>query len=240
LAVGAAISVAMGAGALAAQGPVSATENVEARLVSSVDTVTPGDTILVGLHKIIRPHWHTYWSNPGDAGEPTRITFTAPDGVATSGFIWPMPTAISIQGILTNYGYEGDLLLPLELTVPSDLAVGDTLRLEAHASWLVCEEICIPEDVDLSLSLPVAASSAPDSLWGAELARTVAAAPRPSGFAAGLARIGERVRLTIADPMLVEPIAAGAVRNVEFFPKSGEVIIHAGEQIGRASCRERV
>jgi len=217
--------------AQAAQGPVSTTENVEARLVSSVDTVTPGATILVGLHKIIRPHWHTYWSNPGDAGEPTRITFSSPDGVVASDFFWPTPNAISIQGILTNYGYEGDLLLPLELTVPDGLAVGDTLRLEAHATWLVCEEICIPEEVNLSLALPVADAAVTDTLWGPELDRTVAAAPRPSGFAAGLERLGDHVRLTITDPMLVDPIAAGALRNVEFFPKSGEMITHAAPQL---------
>lgn len=229
------VAAVVGAGvvgsAQAAQGPVSTTENVEARLVSNVDTVTPGATIFVGLHKIIRPHWHTYWSNPGDAGEPTRITFSSPDGVVAGEFIWPTPNAISIQGILTNYGYEGDLLLPLELTVPDGLAAGDTLRLEAHATWLVCEEICIPEEVNLSLALPVAGAAVTDTLWGPELDRTVAAAPRPSGFAAGLERLGDHVRLTIADPLLVDPIAAGALRNVEFFPKSGEMIIHAAVQI---------
>ncbi len=115
----------------AAEGPVVATDNVEARLVAEVDAVTPGSTVLVGLHKIIRPHWHTYWLNPGDAGEPTQLDFTAPAGVEAGGFIWPVPNRIPVGDILLNYGYEGELLLPLELTVPADARPGETVSLEA-------------------------------------------------------------------------------------------------------------
>ncbi len=224
-------SVLLAGAASAAEGPVAATDNVEARLVAEVDAAAPGSTVLVGLHKIIRPGWHTYWRNPGDAGEPTALTFTAPEDVAASGFVWPLPKSIDVGGVLTNYGYEGELLLPLELTVPSDARPGDTLALEAAAYWLVCEEICIPEEVDLALDLPIAATAEPDPRWGAELHDAVAAAPVRLGFEAGIERAGERVRLTVAHSILREAIAARALRNVELFPFDGDVIVPAAEQV---------
>nr|NIR58892.1 hypothetical protein [Gammaproteobacteria bacterium] len=48
-------SVLLAGAASAAEGPVAATDNVEARLVAEVDAAAPGSTVLVGLHKIIRP-----------------------------------------------------------------------------------------------------------------------------------------------------------------------------------------
>jgi thiol:disulfide interchange protein DsbD len=217
----------------AAEGPVAATDNVEARLVSEVDAAAPGSTVLVGLHKIIRPHWHTYWRNPGDAGEPTQLTFTAPEGVEASGFIWPLPSAIPVGGVLLNYGYEGELLLPLELTVPADARPGETLALTADAYWLVCEAICIPEEATLTLDLPIAAAAVPDARWGGTLEETVAAAPVALGFEAAIEPAGDKVRLTVADPLLTDAIAAGAIRDVRFFPFAGDVIVPAAEQVAR-------
>ena len=234
LCAAAALAGAAWAGAAGAvEGPSIATDNVEARLVAEVNAAEPGSTILVGLHKIIRPHWHTYWRNAGDAGEPTQITFNGPDDFAASEFIWPLPSMIDVGGVLTNYGYENEVLLPLELTVPADARPGETLTLDAYATWLVCEDICIPEDATLTLDLPIAAEAEPDSRWGRTLEADVAEAPRDLGFAAGLARVGETVQLTVADTALESAIAEGAIRNVEFYPFSGEMIVHAADQTTR-------
>jgi thiol:disulfide interchange protein DsbD len=233
LAAAAGIAVA----AAAVEGPVAATENVEARLVAEVEAAAPGSTILVGLHKIIRPHWHTYWRNPGDAGEPTTLTFTAPEGVRASDFIWPLPTSIRVADVLLNYGYEGELLLPAEITVPADAQPGDTLALQGRATWLVCELVCIPEEVSLSLDLPIADAAVEDRAWGATLQDMVAAAPRPLGFEARLERAGEKVRLTVADPILAAAVAGGAIRDVEFFPFDRDVVVPAAEQVVRYAER---
>jgi thiol:disulfide interchange protein DsbD len=227
----AAAGIAGAAGAV--EGPVTATENVEARLVAEVDAVAPGSTVLVGLHKIIRPHWHTYWLNPGDAGEPTRVMITAPEGVEAGEIIWPLPQMIPVLNVFMNYGYEGELLLPFEVTVPADARPGDTLAVEATAYWLVCEDICIPEEAALRLDLPIAEASAEDPLWGAPLQEAVAAAPRPLGFDARLERVGDKVRLTVADPILADAIAAGAIRDVEFFPFERDAVVPAAEQLVR-------
>ena len=219
-----------GAGAHASEGPIARTENVSARLISERAAITPGETIHVALWKDIRDNWHTYWRNPGDAGEATVIDWELPDGFSAGEIVWPAPKTIQLAGVLTNYGYEGELILPVAITAPSDLAAGEDVTLHARATWLVCEEICIPEQVDLELTLPVADGPAALGTQGEEVARTVRDAPRPEGFDAGLERVGESVRLTVASESLRDAIASESLRAVHFFPFSGAAIDHNAPQ----------
>src|ERR1700749_149015 len=52
---------------------------VAARLVAEAEAA-PGGTLWVALEEQIKPQWHTYWINPGDAGDPTSIEWTVPAG----------------------------------------------------------------------------------------------------------------------------------------------------------------
>ena len=52
----------------ASSGPVN-TGHLTAELVSSAQGIAPGQTIHVALRQQIQKGWHTYWRNPGDAGE---------------------------------------------------------------------------------------------------------------------------------------------------------------------------
>src|SRR5438309_10314753 len=90
-----------------AQSSVVKTDNVRAELISDVAEVKAGEPFWVGLRQTIRPHWHTYWKNPGDSGLPTEITWTLPAGVAAAPIVWPAPTMIDLSGGL-NYGPGGD------------------------------------------------------------------------------------------------------------------------------------
>src|SRR4029078_6340306 len=67
------------------------TDNVSARLVSERIALVPGETAWLALHLTIRPGWHTYWLNPGDAGEKTEIAWTLPPGFAAGPTQWPAP-----------------------------------------------------------------------------------------------------------------------------------------------------
>ena len=55
---------------------IAKTEHVTARLVTEARSVEAGSTITVGIHQTIKPKWHTYWGNPGDAGVATTIAWT--------------------------------------------------------------------------------------------------------------------------------------------------------------------
>ena len=126
--------LALGGPALAATtGPVS-TPHVRAELVASADAVRPGDSILVGVHKKIIPHWHTYWKNPGDSGQATSIEWALPAGAKAGDIQWPMPSRFRI-GPLVNYGYENDVTLLTEIAVPEGVAAGSTFTIRATVDW---------------------------------------------------------------------------------------------------------
>ena len=134
--------------------PAAAQEapKVHARLVAEDTAIAPGGTITVALEEKIAPGWHTYWKNPGDAGAPTDIQWTLPHGWKAGAIQWPRPKRLPV-GPLMDYGYEGTPWLLTTLTAPAD-AKGP-VTISAHASWLVCQQICMPEDATLTLSLPV-------------------------------------------------------------------------------------
>lgn len=160
----------------------AATPQVQAQLVASVSAVVPGGDIYLGVNQQIIPHWHTYWVNPGDSGNATTISWTLPDGATASDIIWPAPGRFSM-GPITNYAYENSVTLLAKISVPASLTPGDTFIAKADVEWLVCAEECIPQQVQLALSLPVVASDAESgtgSPWIEEaLARVPVASPWP-------------------------------------------------------------
>jgi len=122
--------------------------HIQVELLAESNEARPGTDLRVGLRLLPDPGWHTYWKNPGDSGLATSIEWTLPEGVTASEIAWPYPDAIPFAHLI-NYGYDGEHLLPVTLSIPDDLALDQPLRLEARADWLVCEEICIPGDADL-------------------------------------------------------------------------------------------
>ena len=202
-------------------------DHAEAELVAAADAVVPGQPLSVGL--IIRhdPHWHTYWRIPGDSGLPTTIDWQLPAGFAAGPIEWPVPKRMPI-GPLMNFGYEGELLLPVQVSVPSDVAVGQTVQLKARADWLICKEVCIPGGADLQLALPVKAAASPSRL-APLFASTRAQVPQPASLQAASATIdGGRIRLLFKPP--------APVRQLEFFPLEEARIEPAAVQTQRAEA----
>jgi thiol:disulfide interchange protein DsbD len=153
---------------------VVTTEQVRAELVAHApDGIAAGKPLWLGLQIEHQPHWHTYWKNPGDSGLPTTLTWQLPAGVSASDIDWPTPMKLPV-GPLMNYGYEGKLLLPVPATV-SPAFNGNSLDVKLNAQWLVCKDICIPQQGEFALSIPVQASTA---MHGAAFAAARAAVPQ--------------------------------------------------------------
>jgi thiol:disulfide interchange protein/DsbC/DsbD-like thiol-disulfide interchange protein len=190
-------------------------DTVEAELVADRVSVRAGGSIDLGLRLKHEPHWHTYWRNPGDSGLPTQVAVSGPEGLRTDAIRWPAPQRMWI-GPLANYGYEGEIVLPFAVTMPDTLA-GPTVRLEAHAQWLVCKDVCIPGEARLAIELPVTASGAPEAARSAHAALFDAVAPRipdPSNpLPARLHREGGTLSLVFA-----APAGTDAIARAEFFP----------------------
>src|SRR5262249_30656083 len=109
----------------------------------------------------------------------------------------------------------------VEITAPRDLPVGRDVTLNADVSWLVCsDQICIPEQGTLSLTLHAAARGNDDPAGAPRIA--VARATLPQIFT-GEARItgGNPATLSIA-------IAdAASMRAPEFFAYDASATDHA-------------
>ena len=144
--------------AFALSGSAVATDNVKARLVSEVDGVGPGQVFWVALELNIRDGWHTYWRNPGDSGEPTKLAWQLPPGFTAGDIVWTTPHRFEIAP-LVNYGYAKHAVHLVQITAPKDLKAGAPATLAAKASWLVCSDVCIPEGADLQLTMPAGAQA---------------------------------------------------------------------------------
>src|SRR5260370_15941546 len=143
-------------GVFALSGNTVATENVKARLVSEVTAIGPGQSFWVALELDIREGWHTYWRNPGDSGEPTKLAWQLPPGFTAGDIVWTTPHRFEIAP-LVNYGYAKHAVHLVQITAPKDLKAGPPVSPPAKASWLVCSDVCIPEDANLQLTLPASA-----------------------------------------------------------------------------------
>ena len=202
------------------------TDNVEARLVAETPNAVPGGTISVALRLNIREHWHTYWFYAGDSGEATTVEWTLPDGVTAGPLQFPYPHRIEVPP-LVNFGYEGTVLHLTDLQIPASAKPGDTIALKADAVWLVCAEVCIPEEGVLTLDLPVAADAGTaDAATAAEFAAARAAMPTPSPWPATASVDGKTLTLRLDAPQLAEAGLASAV----LFPQSGGYIKNAAPQ----------
>ncbi|MES2033163.1 MAG: protein-disulfide reductase DsbD domain-containing protein [Pseudomonadota bacterium] len=201
------------------------TGHLEAELVSQETAAIPGGTVYVALRQKIDKGWHTYWRNPGDSGEPTKIKWTLPAGWTAGDIVWPTPHRMPI-GPLLNYGYTDEVLLPSPIAVPATAKPGETVTIKADVVFLVCEEICVPEEATLTLALPVAAEARHDPSWGEKIARTLAEAPKPAGLTAAFQPTGETVKLAVTGA----PLTGADFADAYFFPFDGTVIDHAKPQ----------
>jgi thiol:disulfide interchange protein DsbD len=212
--------------ALPARAQIDEAPKVHARLVAESREIAPAGTLSVALEEIIRPGWHTYWINAGDAGAPTEIKWTLPAGWKAGDIQWPYPKRLPV-GELMDYGYENAVWLMSPITAAKDAKPGDVVTIRADANWLVCKEICIPEQTALSLTLTVSAvpvrpyATIEDQFaaWRAKLAT-------PSPWHAVFRTLEGNVDLMLANPEL-DP------RQMEFFPLTpGDITNSTPQRIG--------
>ena len=164
--------------AITALMPLVTQAQVKASLVGAVDSVQPGKSFTVALRLQHDPHWHTYWVNPG-TGLTTNIAWTLPEGFSASPIQWPAPSIIKDHtGSVVGNGYEGDLLLPVTITPPANLQSGTPVNIKAFADWLMCEDVCMPGEANLQLSLPFSGDTPKtNAAFGERIMQIVAGLP---------------------------------------------------------------
>jgi thiol:disulfide interchange protein DsbD len=216
--------------ACADAGPPVSTTNVTARLVSEVRSIAPGQPFSVALVLDIREGWHTYWRNPGDSGQATKILWALPAGFAAGDIEWPTPHRFELPP-LVNYGYAHEAVHLVEITPPRDLQPGRPVNLDAKVSWLVCADLCIPENAELHLILPVGATAgAAHAPFDTEHASLFAQARKelPTSAPATSAEVrGDRLVVTLGKDW---GRTLAQIKSLVFFPYEDGVIEYAAPQ----------
>jgi thiol:disulfide interchange protein DsbD len=219
------LAVTLGAAGVARAAPVD-TGHLTAELVSQSAGAAPGQTVWLAVRQKIQKGWHTYWRNPGDAGEPMKLGWTLPAGWKAGEIAWPAPHRLPV-GPLMDYGYEGEVLIPVAVTAPASARPGQVAPLKVAASFLVCAETCVPADAVLTLDLPITAAPAgPDPKWGKAVTRALAERPKPAPLQAAFERGPKGLALAVAGA----PLKGVEGRDAYFYPYASTVIEHAKPQ----------
>ncbi|MBI3300429.1 MAG: thioredoxin family protein [Elusimicrobia bacterium] len=206
-------------GAAAAPRPVRSAHSSAALLLSNT-AAAPGSTLEAALILSPDPGWHAYWRNSGDSGAAPILRWRLPEGVSVGDMRWPFPRRLK-TGPLTNFGWEGEAILTVRLTLAPD--VKGPLRIGLDAEWLVCQEECLPASAHLSATLLAAARPAANPDWAAVAVRAEGRYPR-SGAAwrpeSSASARGLTLRLSV-------PEGRAPPSSAEFFPYEGGVFAAA-------------
>lgn len=202
----------------------AATAHVQAQLVvQAPQGIVPGQPLALGLLLTHQPDWHTYWKNAGDSGLPTQLDWDLPPGLQAGEIAWPVPQQIRV-GDLLNYGYEGQVLLPVPMTVGADFTPDSDgmVRLGVQASWLVCRVECIPEEVQLQASFSAAQSH---TAFSEKFIAARAKEPIHSAAINGAFTVessGERIDFSVKG---LPPETHG--QELAFYPEAADTFAHA-------------
>ena len=184
----------------------------------------PGGEVELAILMHTKPGWHGYWINPGDAGLPMRIEWQLPEGASLSPLRFPVPDRLLVAGIV-NYVYERDHAVLTRLKVPA--GANGVLPIRAKAQWLACtDKVCVPEQGEFSLDVPVGAGGASERARFDEWRRAL---PRPLASPAKFALKGDAIEIAIPLPESVE------VGEPYFFPAENGPIDYAAPQSFRRS-----
>ena len=119
-------------------------------IITESNQISSDETILVGLKFKLNSGWHTYWENPGDAGAGASVVWELPPGFTASEILWPGPTKIPVEPLMT-YGYEDEALLLTKITSPKTISY--PVNIGAKVSWFTCKDICLPQEGEVSIKL---------------------------------------------------------------------------------------
>jgi thiol:disulfide interchange protein DsbD len=151
--------VASALSALAAPGPRGEATlgksgaRVSTELLVDAAKVAPGDRVRIGVRLGLEPGWHIYWNNPGDSGLATELTWRAPES-EIGPIQWPAPQVFrEVEGLLTTFGYEDDVLLASDAVVAKNAA--GLWNLEVDAAFVACLIECVPGRIQLARAIPV-------------------------------------------------------------------------------------
>ena len=196
--------------------PARAAEYVTARLIGPETHDKAASGFDAGLDLDLAEGWHVYWRMPGEGGLPPRFDWRAADNVKGVTVSWPLPRRFEEFG-LQSFGYEGTVLFPLHV---EKTAADGPVDLKLNLAVMVCDDICIPQDLVVERAVPAGAE---EEMTGA--ARAVLQEARDS-----LPQPDDRPDLKIEN-MVIGPDALVATVFAQRGFDHADLYVEAGEEI---------
>lgn len=128
-------------------------------------------THMAGLTIHLARGWKTYWRAPGDGGIPPRFNWSGSQNVSGALVQFPVPDVSVINGIRT-IGYEDSVTLPIQFRA---IDASKPINLRAEVEIGVCEEICVPVNLQFQAVLPAKGKAT------AHLKKSIADRPKRGG-----------------------------------------------------------
>lgn len=123
---------------------------LKARLITATDSIDKNYDFDAAIELKLDSGWHTYWKVSGDAGLPPRFDWASSKNVKAVDISWPTPKRFK-EAEFTTFGYSGNVVFPIKinLTAPEIETI-----LTTKAQILICNDVCIPQQIELALTLP--------------------------------------------------------------------------------------
>jgi thiol:disulfide interchange protein len=206
-------------------GPVKAehlTAELTALSTQSVPQIAVGGKLQLGLVLSMEEHWHVYWLNAGDSGEPPTIKWTLPAGIAAGPIQFPPPARLPL-GPLMDFGYEDQVAFPVTLTASPSAKPGK-VHLDAKVNWLVCSSQCLPGKAHLGIDVDIVRGPVPEAPLVGALGEAIKNLPKPLPAGMSVSAIGDSKQI------LVTLKTGGNEEDAEFYPFDQDQIANAAEQ----------
>ena len=214
-------------GEAASATPWTASTNSKVRLVAGRAGEEAGRSRVSGIQLRMDPGWKTYWRNPGDSGMPPDFDWTGSKNLKSAEVLYPAPGRFDDAGGVV-VGYGGDVLFPVKLTPERE---GAPIELKVAFSYGLCKDLCIPNEVNLSLNLPA------DGEKGEALLLETALAQVPKPAQAGLLPevTGTEAELDGDAPKLVvDAVFPRGATGIDLFIDGGEAYVPVPKPLGEA------
>ena len=212
---------------------------VRPTLVSEHRTVRPGERAWLGIRLQIEPGWHVYFDGLNDTGMPMQARWDTGNDVKIGALVWPAPRREVAVEFILDHVYEGDALVLVPVDVPEDASPGDEIRVRGRLRWMVCRDVCLLEQGEVSIIVPVGEAGTKPAKSGEAVlfARARSRLPESDADAHSdieieVAGSALRVRAPEAEYLAFYPAADCAtprdlIREGE--SKSGELVVHFEE-----------
>lgn len=125
------------------------------RLVAESPVAIPGEILWIAIDFEIDEGWHTYWPGLNDTGMAFDPVVEVSPGAMAGALVWPAPHRYESPGAILDHVFEERMIVLLPLVITPEAKPGESIEVRVEGRWLVCDEVCILEQAERSIRIPV-------------------------------------------------------------------------------------